>query len=117
MNRNSVQYIHILTNHAVVSPFVELINKSFNEREHLFFIINGISTDKISIPNYRNVHLIRSFNSSFIFFKLIFQLNSCKKIFLHGLFSSPILVLLWLQPWLLKKSNWLIWGGDLYQNI
>jgi dTDP-N-acetylfucosamine:lipid II N-acetylfucosaminyltransferase len=25
-----------------------------------------------------------------------------------------VVIIFFLQPWLLKKSNWIIWGGDLY---
>lgn len=36
------------------------------------------------------------------------------KIILHGLFDPRILLLLFLQPWLLKKCYWVVLGGDLY---
>jgi dTDP-N-acetylfucosamine:lipid II N-acetylfucosaminyltransferase len=37
-----------------------------------------------------------------------------EKIIIHGLFDSRVIFLLFLQPWLLKKCYWVIWGGDLY---
>ena len=37
-----------------------------------------------------------------------------KKIYLHGLFNPHLVLILFLQPWLIKKCNWMIWGGDLY---
>jgi hypothetical protein len=45
---------------------------------------------------------------------LIKYLYNSEKIILHGLFISQINIILFLQPWLLKKSYWVIWGGDLY---
>ena len=48
------------------------------------------------------------------FFSLIKNSYSADKIILHGLFDPKIIVLLFIQPWLLKKCYWLIWGGDLY---
>jgi len=37
-----------------------------------------------------------------------------ERIFLHGLFMHKVVKILFLQPWLLKKCSWIIWGGDLY---
>jgi dTDP-N-acetylfucosamine:lipid II N-acetylfucosaminyltransferase len=37
-----------------------------------------------------------------------------KKIILHGLFDPRLILLLAFQPWLIKKTCWAIWGGDLY---
>lgn len=35
-------------------------------------------------------------------------------IVLHGLFNFKYILFFALQPWLLKKCNWVIWGGDIY---
>lgn len=37
-----------------------------------------------------------------------------ERIFLHGMFMHKVVKILFLQPWLLKKCSWIIWGGDLY---
>jgi len=42
------------------------------------------------------------------------ELYLSKRIILHGLFSKYIIFLLFFQPWLLLKCNWVIWGADLY---
>lgn len=42
------------------------------------------------------------------------SMNQADKIFLHGLFWNRIIIMLALQPWLLRKTHWIIWGGDLY---
>jgi hypothetical protein len=47
-------------------------------------------------------------------FKLIKEMRKAEKIFVHSLFSPHLVLLLFLQPWLLKKSYWVLWGGDLY---
>lgn len=38
-----------------------------------------------------------------------------EKIYLHSLFDKNIVLVLFLNPWLLKKCKWIIWGGDLYR--
>ena len=36
-------------------------------------------------------------------------------IIIHGMFNIWYTAFLALNPWLLKKCNWIVWGGDLYQ--
>src|SRR3546814_161770 len=110
-----MRYIHILTNHAVVQPFINLVNENFTFKEHTFFIVGGISTSKLPIPVNDNLYVIDNFKAPYTILKLLLQLQFCHKIFIHGLFSHYLLLLLRLNPWVLKKTNWLIWGGDLYQ--
>lgn len=47
-------------------------------------------------------------------FDFVRALNKSDKIILHGLFEPKMLFILFIQPWLLKKCYWLIWGEDLY---
>ncbi|QIZ66040.1 TDP-N-acetylfucosamine:lipid II N-acetylfucosaminyltransferase [Geobacillus subterraneus] len=78
----------------------------------MFLITGGVSEDIIKISKRENViTLSKDFTS---LFTLINSMYKCEKIFLHGLFNFKIVFLLFLQPWLLKKSNWIVWGGDLY---
>jgi len=52
----------------------------------------------------------------FVMFKEIFRRGiSSDKIIIHSLTCRKTLTIISLQPWLLKKSCWIIWGGDLYQ--
>ena len=41
-------------------------------------------------------------------------LRTAEKIILHGLMSRKLILFLALQPWLLHKCYWVIWGADLY---
>jgi hypothetical protein len=40
-----------------------------------------------------------------------------ERIIIHGLFDPRVFVALFLQPWLLRKCYWVIWGGDLYTTL
>jgi dTDP-N-acetylfucosamine:lipid II N-acetylfucosaminyltransferase len=40
--------------------------------------------------------------------------NQADRIIIHGLFDPRVFVALFLQPWLLPRCYWVIWGGDLY---
>jgi dTDP-N-acetylfucosamine:lipid II N-acetylfucosaminyltransferase len=109
-----MKYLHIIVNHAYTAPFIELINKNFNPEEHVFYVIRGFSEDKVKIPRCKNVHIINNSKNVLNGFRLLKDMNVSKKIFFHGLFSPYLLGALFFQPWLLKKSSWHIWGGDLY---
>ncbi|MDI3545801.1 MAG: hypothetical protein PWP68_1218 [Rikenellaceae bacterium] len=104
-----MKYLHIFPNEKFTEPYIEFINKNFNSKDHLFFIIGkGIGTKITLRDNVKK--LSKDFKSIICLFKNMYK---CEKIFLHGLFFPQILIL-FMQPWLLKKSNWIIWGGDLY---
>lgn len=43
--------------------------------------------------------------------------NQADRIIIHGLFDPRVFVALFLQPWLLHKCFWVMWGGDLYTTL
>lgn len=109
-----MKYIHIIVNHTYTAPYVELVNKNFESEEHVFYVLKGFSEDLAKIPNCKNVYDISNGKNLVNRLRLMKDLNLSKKIFFHGLFSRYLLVILFFQPWLLKKSLWHIWGGDLH---
>lgn len=107
-----MKHLHLFknTNAKFSDPYIEFINKNFNPQEHLFLII-GKRTESQSIQ-HDNVKIL-----SKILFGIILlnkYMYKSEKIFLHGLFIPSIVTLLFMQPWLLKKCHWVVWGGDLY---
>lgn len=103
--------LHLFPNEKFTEPYIEFINKNFDYKEHLFLIIGkGIGAH---ITARENVVTISKDVKSIVL--LLKEMYSCDKIFLHGLFLREIVLLLFIQPWLLKKCNWVIWGGDLYR--
>lgn len=109
-----MKYLHVIINHSVTAPFIELINKNFNSEEHVFYVIRGWSEEKVKIPVCENVYPINNLYNILNGFRLLIDMNLSKKIFFHSLFSPFLLLSLFFQPWLLKKSGWIIWGGDLH---
>lgn len=94
---------------SLTSQYIELINKIFNIEDNKFYLLG-----KSEIKDFENIVKLESRKTISNFFKLIKDMNGSKKIILHGLFHVEIVALLFCQPWLLKKVNWVIWGGDLY---
>lgn len=110
---HSPRILHVVEQEKFIPPFIELIDKNFDPTDHHFFffakgeLYQGGSEAKITRNSDFSTRLIS-------LIALAKHLNSAEKIVLHGLFGSAVIFLLFLQPWLLKKCYWVIWGGDLY---
>lgn len=46
--------------------------------------------------------------------QMLIALYKSDYIIVHGLINKLVVILLVFQPWLHKKCNWIIWGGDIY---
>lgn len=107
-----MKYLHLFAsdkNEKFSLPFIEFMNKFFDASEHYFLVFGSNS---INLFNYKNVRKLNKNLSSLIL--AVKQISKSEKIIIHGLFSWLVLVLLILNPKYIKKSNWIIWGGDLY---
>jgi dTDP-N-acetylfucosamine:lipid II N-acetylfucosaminyltransferase len=105
-----MKYLHLFPNGIFTEPYIEFVNKNFNSNEHLFLVI-GKGIDAKITPRTNVKKISKDFKSVL---RLIKEMYRCEKIYLHGLFFKQIVLMLFMQPWLLKKSNWIEWGGDLY---
>ncbi|MDF0727065.1 TDP-N-acetylfucosamine:lipid II N-acetylfucosaminyltransferase [Cytobacillus sp. S13-E01] len=102
--------LHIMSNDKFTEPFIDFINKNFNSDEH-FFLVYGKGDGKNINPRENVLNLSLNIKSLLI---LNDQMNKSNKTLIHGLNSSKLLYMLYFQPWLLKKCNWIVFGGDLY---
>jgi len=109
-----MKYIHTIINNAVTNPFIDIVNQNFNPNDHRFYVIRGMSQDLCRIRRSENVFIISNISNILNGFRLMFDILISKKVFIHGLFTPYLVAILFFQPWVLKKCNWLIWGGDLY---
>ena len=114
MPKSGQRILHICRQDKFIPPFIELIEENFEYDDHTFWIKGKKSeiklTNKVSIFYMEN----KIFEQLFGYFFLIFQMNKSEKIILHSLLSQKVMFLLFVMPWLLKKSYWFIWGSDLY---
>lgn len=80
-----------------------------------FLLKNFDSTHEILVFNKNVIHnnVIVLNKNIFGLISVIQKMYKAKKIFIHNL-SMSVTVILFFNPWLLKKSYWCIWGGDLY---
>jgi len=97
--------------------YIDFINEEFDLKDHKFLFLGGHKSDVRPIPEYSNVEvgleygMNRTINWNFLLFKNCYK---AEKIYLHGFTNSKVIKFLFYNPSLLKKCNWIIWGGDLY---
>lgn len=102
--------LHICVVDKFIPSFIEFIRSNFNWDEHSFILLGG-DFSKYPIKLERNiVHL----TSRKQLLSVSISMHRAEKIILHGLFEPYLVRFLAMQPWLLKKIYWVIWGGDLY---
>ncbi len=106
--------LHLCVLDKFIEPFYRFVKENFDDfdSKHQFYI-NGTS-DKYKIPSGGNVLIAHSAQPLARYIRLVREMNRAKIIILHGLWDMRVLKLLCMQPWLLKKCCWVIWGGDLY---
>lgn len=108
--------LHVVEHQKFIPAFIELVEETFDPRQHHFFFVhNGaLFTRECRVGLTRD----SDFRGELSFLlELARQLNCAPTIVLHGLFNSRLVLLLFLQPWLLRKCCWIIWGGDLYTHV
>lgn len=111
--KKSDKVVHIFPNEKFTPSFIEFINNNFDSKKNLFITYGN---------NYQGI--MKGFDSDnrenyeFGFFQIIKlekNLIKCKRIIIHNLnLPNEILLIFVLQPSLLKKTYWDIWGADLY---
>lgn len=104
--------LHLVLLDKFIPPFIDLMEREATFSEHGFFIEGD--TTKYPVAKRENIFFSESRGGLRGLFFLIWKMNQVNKIMLHGLFSNKYQLLLFLQPWLLRKCYWVIWGGDLY---
>lgn len=109
----SPKILHLVEYEKFIPSFIDLIAQNYSSRNHQFFMFAkghryGLKSTVRVLKNSDYDNFL-----SFLF-SLIREMNKAEKIILHGLYSSLIIFLLFIQPWLLPRCYWVIWGGDLY---
>ena len=106
--------LHICRQDKFTRPFIDIIEESFDPKDHMFWIKGD---EAYTIPNKANYifYMKKSVIGQLTgYLLLIFLMAKAEKIILHSLLSGKVTFLLFTMPWVLKKSYWVIWGSDLY---
>lgn len=104
--------VHCMYAEKFIDPFIDFLENNFDASQH-FFLIKKFK--KYEVKFRSNIKLLDS-SIGFLceLLNYFLYLNKAQKIIIHGLFNPRLVLALFLQPWLLKKCYWVMWGGDLY---
>lgn len=104
--------VHLFPYEKFTQPYIDFINKNFQDN-HTFIIYGEPENNKIQVKEGKNVIFInKSINSLFLLHKFM---SKADKILFHNFsLKGYMMAYLCVNKILLKKCNWVIWGGDLY---
>ena len=111
--------VHLLAPSIYSRDYYTFLNNNFNSNEHVIFSYVKIGSEEFK----KNFYDEKAQTDSFIpvhsplSFKFLRQVYTCDGIIIHGLFNIWYTAFLVLNPLLLKKCNWVVWGGDIYTHL
>lgn len=106
--------LHVGSVDKFLPGFIDLVQQEFNAGRHCFLLYS--KAPQPALQHHANVRVFSGRLSRLRFFlALLFMVYRTDRIMLHSLFDTALIRFLALQPWLLRKCYWFIWGGDLYR--
>ena len=91
-------------------PFRDFIHRHFADGRHQFIVYGDVVESDVPVSS--DTRIMSGILRNFV--PITREINKAERIIIHGLFDSHLFYLLAIQPWLLKKCYWVMWGGDLY---
>lgn len=101
---------HIIFESDYSFAFQNLIKRYFDINEHVFLIAGRATWDPAKQFSYCNSVRVTDFYSP----EITQIVNNSSQIIIHGLFFRDVVDFFSHNAYLLKKTCWMIWGGDLY---
>lgn len=94
-----------------IPNFIEFVDKYFGRENHKYVLITSEKYE-YGLKEEHDVEFLHTNDD--IFTTLVNYMNKAEKILLHGLWREKINIILEKNPSFLKKSFWIMWGGDFY---
>lgn len=106
--------IHLFTNESLYSTeLLKLFETTVDLGEHLF-IFRKQKTGRYQYSQKISERIVYSTNFTHLIGSILPILKKAKWIYFHYLPYGPSLILWALQPKLIAKSTWIVWGGDVF---
>lgn len=107
-------HIHLFTNESLYSnELLKLFDTTVNLKDHLF-VFRKAKTGKYLYSSEVESRIIYSTNFRHLIRDVLPKMKIAKWIYFHYLPYGPSLILWAIQPALIAKSTWVIWGGDVF---
>lgn len=106
-----MKFVHIMGAGGMYThDFSKMIAESFDPKNHCF-LSRMSDHDNFSVARKNGVEIVNP-----VSIRAIRILHSCDCIVCHGMINPKNLALYSLLPSLCRKTNWVIWGGDIYHD-
>lgn len=102
--------LHVCNQSPIIVEFIKFAQRHFDLSHHVFLHLGESKKYTIDKDDGINHVFIKNLSQSL---PLAIHFYKSDKIILHGLFSAKLILFLTLNPWLLHKCYWIIWGADL----
>lgn len=107
--------VHLLAPSIYAKDYYSFLNRNFEQYDFTIYCNLNQNKDKFSdIFDSKDYEKDAIKVYSPISLRFLIDMYRSKIIIIHGLFNIWYTFFLVLNPWLLKKCNWVIWGGDIY---
>ncbi|PCJ95742.1 MAG: hypothetical protein COA45_12000 [Zetaproteobacteria bacterium] len=106
-----MKILHLCVQEKFTPPLIEFVRENFVDDEHMFMTFG----DHENFPYEAGKDTMHVGSQLKQILSIIRELNSADKIIVHSF--ARHFIIFFLQPWLLGRAYWVIWGGDLYNNI
>jgi len=98
-----------------LTPYIRFLKDNRLEFERQTFFGYGREFED-QIPSDPNVILESSYRRKlWAYMALNRMIYSADKVIVHGLWDQSLCTILSVQPWLLRKCYWVMWGGDFHR--
>lgn len=117
-DRSAIHVAHVLPRSNISNAFVDNIRRELPNHRQRFYVVDAGSSpfplpqgDDVEVIVPRGIrHPLRTTDGRAI----APSLRRCDVVVVHGLFSDTLVALLLAHPAILRRSRWVVWGGDLY---
>ena len=124
MKKRFNKIVHIFPLGHFLTSYIKFIKANFDTSEH-YFVILGTPSKRTPLPaEFEDIeHMLLPYGAmnlpnNFFSIKLTKILSSARNIILHSYsVSAHVEAIFFLRPSMLKKSVWIIWGGDAHDSM
>ncbi len=107
-------FIHLFTNESLYSnELLRLLENTIDLNKHLFIFREKNTDSNIYSPTLTS-RIRYSTNFKHLIRYVLPEMEAAKWIYFHYLPYGPSLLLWAIKPSLIKKSTWIVWGGDVF---
>lgn len=101
--------LHVFRLDKFIPPFMAFCRERLPDHDNYFYVVDN--DRDYAYQDGPDSHLQ---TGRLGYLKLFWKMYRARRVIVHNLLDKHVVLFLALNPWLLKKCHWVIWGFDLY---